>query len=1122
MAAAAGVKLWVEGGALRFRAPPGALTPELRAALQARKAELMARLGAGEAAPIPRVPDAPDYPLSPAQRRLWILAQMEEGAAAYHIPLALRLDGPFDRDAWAAAVAAVGRRHESLRTTFVTVRGEPRQCVAPGGDVAVAWHEFSDTGDIEAAVRAWVAEEGARPFDLATGPLWRVAVGRLAPERHVIAATLHHLVADGVSLAVLVRELAEAYAAGRSGAAPAWTPLPLQYRDYAVWQEARADGAEMAAHRAYWLKKLAGVPPALELPTDRPRPAVQTFRGRIHAFRLAPNLLDGLRALARREQASLFMVLVALVKVLLRRQTGQEDIVVASPIAGREHADLEGQIGFFLNTLVLRDTVSGAATFAELLRQVRRMALQAYEHQAYPFDRLVNELALPRDLSRAPLCDAVVMLQNTGDLRLALPGLTVRSFAIDPGISKFDLTFDLQEGADGLDAGLEFNTDLFDGERIARLAAAFVEMARRAVADPAQTVAALGALPAAEAESVVRTFNATARPWPADVTVVGLIEEQVARDSLATAIAGAGRRLSYGELNARANQLAHHLRALGAGADVPVGVCLERTVELPVALLAVLKAGAAYVPLDPAFPGERLAFMLEDSGAPILVAEAATRAPWLTAPGRQIVMVDADAAAIALRSDANPGVIAGPERTAYIIYTSGSTGRPKGVQVLQGGLTNFLLGMTESPGLRADDVLLAVTTISFDIAGLELWLPLTVGARVELVERTTAGDGLALADRLRRSGATVMQATPATWRLLLAAGWAGTPGLRIFCGGEGLPGELAAQLLERGAELWNLYGPTETTVWSTVHRVTRADVDAATVTIGRPMANTQCYVVDGDRQPAPMGVPGELWIGGAGVARGYWRRPELTAERFGPDPFQPAEPAAGRIYRTGDIARWRADGTLEFLGRGDQQVKLRGFRIELGEIEAALAAHPAVAAAAVRLREDRPGDPQLVAYVVARTAPVAPAALREHVRTRLPDYMVPSAWVELTALPLTHNGKVDRRALPAPGETARAAGAAAPVAPRTPAEIAVAEIWAEVLGLPRVGVHDNFFDLGGHSLKATMVVARLRELHGGAFTIADLFRRPTVAGLAGLLPAAPAGSSAVAPITAEELELLNE
>jgi len=1112
---AAGVRLWVEDGGLRFRGPTGAMSEELRAQVRQYKLELVALLGGGANGRIPRMPEAADYPLSPAQRRLWVLAQLEEGRAVYSMPFALELAGELDRVALERALDDVVDRHESLRTIFVEVRGEPRQRVQPAAGAAPGWRDLTGEADPDLAACALATAEARRPFDLECGPLFRAQLVRLAPTRHLLLTTMHHIVADGLSLGVFVRELAQAYRTRRAGAAPDWIPLPLQYRDYAVWQLARSAAPEMAAHSGYWREKLVGAPPALELPTDRPRPAVQTFRGRIHAFRLDDPRRRGLVALARREQASLFMVLVALVKVLLRRHTGQEDIVVASPIAGREHADLTGQIGFYLNTLVLRDRVPGGASFLEVLRGVRQTALKAYEHQAFPFDQLVEELDLPRDLSRSPLCDVVVVLQNTGDLRLLLPEVEARAFPFETGISKFDLTFDFQEAPDGLHVGLEFNTDLFDSDRMARLAAQFSTLVDRVLADATGPVGRLEILPEEERRRVLEEFNTTEVTVPAGVDVVTMIEAQVEQSPGAPAVEFDGRTLTYDELNTRANRLAHHLRAEGAGQGALVAVCLERSTELVVALLAVLKTGATYVPLDPAFPTERLAYMLEDSGASLLIGEFPVGGG-SAGSCRRIDMgavegADAPAGSPARRVDG--------DTAAYVIYTSGSTGRPKGVEVLHRGLTNFLLGMQREPGLTAADTLLAVTTVSFDIAGLEMWLPLTVGARVVLVSRETAADGTALRETLHRSRANFMQATPATWRLLLAAGWRGTPGLRILCGGEALPGELAGLLLVRGAEVWNVYGPTETTVWSTAHRVSPADASLATVTIGRPIANTRCYVVDAAGEPAPIGVPGELWIGGEGVARGYWRRPELTAEKFVRDPF--ARSTGARVYRTGDIARWRADGTLEFLGRGDHQVKLRGFRIELGEIEAALLAHALVRAAAVALREVRPGDPQLVAYVVPRDAPVAMAELRDHLRAKLPDYMVPGAWVSLAELPLTSNGKVDRRALPVPGVEARPA-AAKHVPPRTPAEAAVAAAWAEVLGAPQVGAEDNFFDLGGHSLKATMAVARLRERHGGAFTLADLFRHPTVAAFARLLPDTPPPVEAVAPLTAEELELLND
>lgn len=964
--AARDVRLWVEDGALRFRAPKGALTAELKAVLQVRRAELVAQLtnrGAAPVADIPRVAAADDYPLSPAQRRLWVLAQMGESAVAYHIPLALELMGPLDVGALEAALTDLVGRHEALRTVFlVNANDEPRQRVLPPAPVPLPLEDLSAEADPVASAQAWCRMEGARPFDLVRGPLLRASLLRLGMERHVLALTLHHIIADGTSLGVLVRELGQAYHARVRSVAPDFKPLPVQYRDYAAWQLARGAAPEMAEHAGYWRQKLAGVPPALELPTDRPRSAVQTFRGRIHSVRIDGRRLKGLRALGGGEQASLFMVLVALVKTWLRRTTGQEDIVVASPIAGREHADLEGQIGFYLNTLVLRDRVPLAAPFLEVLRAVRGTALEGFAHQAYSFDVLINELNLPRDVSRSPLADVFVILQNTGIPELALDRLTVRPFSVDAGISKFDLTFDFQEVADELYLGLEYNCDLFDADRIARTAAQFITLVDSVLQTPATAVGGLELLPATERALVTDGFNGTAVTWATAGTVVDLIATQAALTPEVPAVRGGGAVLTYRELTAQAEERARRWRELGAGPGVLVAVCLERNVELVVALLAVLKTGAAYVPLDPSFPRERLRFMLEDSCAALLVTgpegqELARPGLRVVAPGPAEATGHAPAAGSTLNGSS-------PGSAAYVIYTSGSTGRPKGVQVLHRGLTNLLLSLQREPGIRSSDTLLAVTTVSFDIAALELWLPLISGACVAVADRASTADGAALLGLVHTSGASILQATPATWRMLLAAGWGPTPGLRVWCGGEALPGELAAELLRRSGEVWNLYGPTETTIWSTAHRVTLDDTASAAVPIGRPIANTRCLVLDARMQPVPVGVAGELHLGGEGVTRGYWRRAELTADRFVPDPFS-AVPGA-RLYRTGDQARWRSDGTLEYLGRLDQQVKLRGYRIELGEIEAAIAEDPAVVAAVVALRRDRAGGEALVGYVVPR------------------------------------------------------------------------------------------------------------------------------------------------------------
>jgi amino acid adenylation domain-containing protein len=1097
--AARDIHLWVEAGTrLRYRGPKGALTPELGEELRQRKDAILALLAASAAPePIPRLPAAATYALSQAQWRLWVLMQMESSATAYNVPLHLELTGPLDRAAFARAFDALVARHESLRTNFVTVDGEPRQTIHDSLALAIGYEDLSAEPEPIAAARARGRAHAGRPFDLERDPLIRVALLRLGAAHHVVLLTLHHIVADGTSFGVLLREFAQLYAAFVAGEPDPLPPLALHYRDFAAWQNARLQGAELAPHRRYWHAQLGGELPVLELPADFPRPPVQTFRGRERAFALDRARLDGLHALAQQHHATLFMVLTALVKVLLHRHTAQTDLIVGSPIAGRGHPDLEQQVGFYLNTLALRDRLDPAQSFASFLRAVRQTTKDAFDHQIYPFDFLVNELPLKRDLSRSPLFDVLVVLQNQDERGRPIAGLTLTLFVEPSETAKLDLTFYFKALDDRLQGAIEFNADLFAPDRIARLAAQFATLVDAVLAAPATPIARLALLPAAERTQLLETFNRTAAPVEPGRTVVDLIEAQVAQTPGAIALTGGGEALTFAGLNARANQLAARLRELGAGPGALVGVCLERSPELVIALLAVLKTGAAYVPLDPLFPRDRLAFMLEDAGVRVLVTEPAV-AGGLAPPGVTLLSPAEERTALARRPAADGPTVARPDGTAYVIYTSGSTGRPKGVPVLHRGLTNFLHSMQREPGLTAADTLLAVTTISFDIAGLELWLPLITGARIVLADRATAADGRALQAALQHAGATILQATPATWRLLLAAGWEGTPGLRMFCGGEALPGDLAAELLRRGAELWNLYGPTETTIWSTVHRVQPADAAPGVVTIGRPIANTQCHVLDAALEPRPIGVPGELHLGGEGVARGYWRRPELTAERFVPDPFA-ATPGA-RLYRTGDLARWRADGTLEYLGRLDHQVKVRGYRIELGEIEAALALHPAVRAAAAIVREDTPGDPLLAAYVVPRGAAPEPAELRAFLRERLPDYMVPVAWMTLAALPLTANGKVNRRALPAPGGTARVAGADY-VAPRDATEAALGAIWAAVLGLPQVGVTASFFELGGHSLKAMQVLARVRAELGVELAMIELFREPTIAALATVLRA---------------------
>ena len=832
-----------------------------------------------------------------------------------------------------------------------------------------------------------------------------------------------------------------------------------------------------------------------EFLTDHPRPAVQTHRGARQELMLPDSLTEALRGMGRREGATLFMVLLAAFQALLARYSGQEDIAVGSPIAGRNQAETEDLIGFFVNTLVLRTDLSGDPTFKELLRRVREVALGAYAHQDVPFERLVEELQPERDMSRTPLFQVMFALRNVPQRSQELPGLVSETLYGAGERAMFDLTLFMGEGPEGLGATFEYNTDLFDPATIERMAEHLRTLLESIAADPGQRVSELELLTEAERHLLLMEWNDTRAEYPEDRCVHELFEERAQRTPDAIALVFEDQQLTYRELNRRANRLARHLQKSGVEPETLVGICVERSLEMVVGLLGILKAGGAYVPLDPAYPKERLSFMLEDAKAPVLLTQQRLLED-LPEHVPEVICLDSGWEEVAKESGENPIGGSRVENLAYVIYTSGSTGKPKGVQISHRALTNFLCSMRWHPGLTDEDVLLAVTTLSFDIAALELFLPLAVGSRLVMVSRETASDGNSLLERLAGSGATVMQATPATWRLLLEAGWEGSGRLKVLCGGEALPKQLAGQVSKRCSSLWNMYGPTEATIWSTVHKVgpeTDLAAGSGPVPIGRPIANTTAYVLDSHLRPVPVGVGGELHIGGEGLARGYLGRPELTAEKFIPDPFDGG--SGERLYKTGDLARYRPDGSLEYLGRLDDQVKVRGFRIELGEIETALDRHPAVLRAVASAREGTLGDKQLVAYVVPGSQPLGLLTeLKGYLQKKLPAYMVPSTFTLLDEMPLTPNGKVNRKALPAPDPSGfRAENAYAE--PRTPVEEQLVEIWEEVIGLERVGIHDNFFELGGHSLLATRVVSRVRKVFQVELPLLSLFEEPTIAGL---------------------------
>jgi len=1089
-----GIKLSIDdGNLLRCRAPKGSLTPALRDELAERKAELLAWLHStsdpasnGSVEP----PVLGHEPLSFAQERLWFIDRFQPGGAAYNITSAIRIRGALVVAALEDSLGELLQRHEPLRMTFVTVDGEPRQTVTPYARFRLPVLEVDLVSEHQrlAAIESLLVEEGRRPFNLAEGPVFRARLFRLAADDHLLQFTMHHIVADGWSLAIFSRELTTLYRQHVSGGDGGLPPLSLRYIEIARRQREWLRSPAFSEQGAFWKNRLTPAPPLLELPADYPRPALQTFNGAVERFLLPEASVERLQGVSREHGVTLFMTLFAAFNVVLHRYTGLTDIAVGVPIANRTDVETEAVIGLLVNTLVLRTDLSDDPSFGELLLRVRAESLDAYARQEFPFERLVEILKPPRDMSHSVLFQVMFIFQNLPSRAVTLQGLALTYPPIRTGTSKTDLTLEIVEGPEGLEMYVEYNTDLFKADTIRRFCRHLERLLEAVAGDTTLPISRIPILPAAEYRELVNDWNATDAPEAAKTTVPDLFEAQVARTPDAPAARFDSKRpLRYRELNGRVNRLAHHLRRHGAARDVLVGIFVERSLEMLIAVLAVMKTGAAYVPLDPAYPADRLEFMLEDAGISLVVTQAALRER-LSIPARaRVICLDRDRDAIELEDEDNPRNRSGIDDLVYVIYTSGSTGRPKGVQIAHRSLSNVLAEFRRTLEVVEGDVLVALTTLSFDIAGLELLLPLVSGAQVVVASREAAADPAKLMTLFTDSAATIVQATPTTWRMLLEAGWRHAKGLRILCGGEAFPPELAGPLLATGGSVWNVYGPTETTIWSTLHRVQKGDTP---VPIGRPIANTRTYVLDANGEPVPIGVPGELYIGGAGVAKGYLNRPELTAERFVGNRV-PGR-ADSRLYRTGDVARYRADGTLECLGRVDDQVKVRGFRIELGEIESVLASHPAIAHAVVTAREDLPGDRHLAAYFRrGDTVPPPGAELRAFLRKRLPEYMIPLTFTELEVLPMTPNGKVDRRRLPEP-DRRRTGPPGSLIAPRTEIEGTIAQAWREVLRLNEVGVEDNFFDLGGHSLLLVQVQTRLRDTLGQEVPIVEMFQYPTI------------------------------
>ncbi|MBW4417614.1 MAG: amino acid adenylation domain-containing protein [Myxacorys californica WJT36-NPBG1] len=1035
-----------------------------------------------------------NLPLSFAQERLWFLDQLEPGNPFYNLAATIRLVGHLDIAALHQSLNALIERHEILRTRFVSVDGQPTQIVStmrvdlPILDLS----NVSPTAQ-ESEVRRLSLEQAQSSFDLQQGSLLRAQLVSLREHEHVLLLCAHHIIFDGWSTNIFLQELASFYQtflAQKSSLLPA---LPIQYADFATWQRQWLQGEILDAQLTYWKRQLAGSLPVLNLPTDFPRLPMQTFHGARRSFVLSQLLHQALLKLSQQEGTTLFMTLLAAFKTLLHRYTGQEDILVGTPIANRNRAELEDLIGFFVNTLVLRTDLTSNPSFRELLSRVRHVALEAYAHQDLPFEKLVEELQPERDLSYSPLFQVSFVLQTALTQTLSLPDLTLSLNEVDTEVAKFDLTLFVEETAEGLIGTLEYNTDLFQTSTIDRFIEHFQTLLEGIVANPNQRLSDLPLLSSTERHQLLVEWNQTQTDYPHDQCIHQQFEAQVAQTPDAIAIVFAEQQLTYRELNQRANQVAHYLQKLGVKPEVPVGICVDRSPEMIIGLLGILKAGGAYVPLDPSYPQARLAFMLSDTQVPVVL----TRSPLLEQlPEIQatFLCLDTDWEIIAQETNQNPVSSATPDNLAYLMYTSGSTGQPKGVSIVHRGAVR-LVQNNHYANLTAEEVFLQLAPIAFDASTFEIWGSLLNGARLVLMPPGVPSLR-ELGQAIRQHQITTLWLTAGLFHQMVDEQLEDLKPLRqLLAGGDVLSVSHVQKLLQASPELRliNGYGPTENTTFTCCYSIVDPDPMGATVAIGRPISNTQVYLLDDQLQPVPIGIPGELYIGGDGLARGYFNRPELTAERFISNPFQ-GEHDSPTLYRTGDLARYRSDGNIEFLGRLDDQVKLRGFRIELGEIEAVLSHHPAVQTTVVVVRKDEHGKQNLVAYVVPHQS-FAPATadLRSFLQTKLPEYIIPSHFVCLEALPLTPNGKVDRRALPAPDTLERQT---AFVAPRTAVEQQLAEIWANVLGLQHVGIQNNFFELGGHSLLATQLIARIRDVLQVELPLRCLFQTPTIASLA--------------------------
>ena len=1046
--------------------------------------------------PIQAREESEKLPLSWAQERLWFLNELEGKSATYNMPAAVRISGNLDIKALQQAISEIVQRHEVLRSNFQTLNGTPIQVIDPEAIITIIRVDLQqlETNKRENSVLLQAQKEATTPFTLENAPLIRCSLLQLSTSDYVLLLTMHHIISDGWSIGIFIQELSSLYQAFIKGEASSLGQLPIQYADFAVWQRQYLTDEVLSNQLDYWKQQLSNAPDLLQLPTDYPRPTVQTYQGRTVRFSLNTDLTTKLQTLSRNSSTTLFMTLYAAFSTLLYRYSGQSAIVIGSPIANRNRSEIEPLIGFFVNTLVLRTSFENNPSFKELLAQVRETTLNAYEHQDVPFEQVVEALQPQRDLSHSPLFQVMFVLQNTPMADVELPGVTLSPMELESTIAKFDLTLSMTETDQGWVGEWKYNTDLFKGETIERMVAHFQNLLEAIVENPSENVGNLNLLCESELHQLLVEWNDTATVYPKDKCIHLLFEEQVEKTPDAVAVVFEEEQVTYKQLNQRANQLAHHLQSLGVKPEVLVGICVERSIEMVVGLLGILKAGGAYVPLDPSYPQERLSYMLADSGVGVLVTQSSLL-EFIPENNALKVCLDSDWVRIEQQSQENLDVGVNSGNLAYVIYTSGSTGKPKGAMNTHKGIRNRLLWMQETYQLTSRDHVMQKTPFSFDVSVWEFFWPLITGARIVVAKPEGHKDSTYLVNLISTEQITTIHFVPSMLQVFLLE-----PNLencsclkRVFCSGEALPVELTQRFFSKlSCELHNLYGPSEAAIDVTFWQC-QPQENLQIVPIGRPIANTKIYILDKQLQPLPIGVAGEIYIGGDGLARGYLNRPELTQEKFILNPFSNSK--SERLYKTGDLARYLPNGNLEFLGRIDNQVKIRGFRIELGEIETVLTSHPQINQAVVIATEEKTGNKRLVAYLVADSE-ITTVQLREYLKAQLPDYMVPSAFVTLESLPLTPNGKVDRKALPAADYIERDTEY---VAPRTELERRLTQIWSSVLNIAQVGVKDNFFEVGGHSLLAVRLMGEIQQQFQKSFPLATLFQNPTIEQLASLL-----------------------